>query len=539
MLRISDTSMITVYEDEGSIYLIRSEDNGESWSRPEVLFKKSSHYGKHLEYEIIFEDLMTQPDIIQLENGDLIAACSVQYYYMYPIETADQDTVYIEYPASILVKHISGGTIVEPGQVVYTNLGCQHPELLQLPDGSLQLYFTNGNMPITLEMINSTELSPEIKEQRIDMIESNDGGYTWTGFIQEIGPDGQDERWAGAKTVVSRIHKNNIGPSAQILKDEIVLAFADDKTVTFKPYIAKTAISNAWPYSINGDTPDRYYAFYELRPESKKLTMPTLLTVSPDVSLLSYDTNENRKYNTQTVEVVVSDESAKDFTKATRPFLFPDKVNAINNSLMQFDEKTIVAITSANYPDFEAYALWCIKGYLIDDLEISGSEIVEYPIFVGGLSASNVRVGLGVDASNLYISADVTDLTPIEAEPGTQIGDGVYFYIDAANLSLLDVDEGISKIWVSSNGDVSRWDGQKGRWVTSSADGIAVITTSTESGYKLDVTIPKSRLTNFNNSGIRFAVGLSDYSDVNEGTVELLSQCKDLRSSSWLGVTFK
>ena len=53
-------------------------------------------------------------------------------------------------------------------------------------------------MPITLEMISSAELSPEIKEQRIDMIESNDGGYTWTGFIQR-GPDGQDEDGQGQK----------------------------------------------------------------------------------------------------------------------------------------------------------------------------------------------------------------------------------------------------------------------------------------------------------------------------------------------------
>ena len=83
-----------------------------------------------------------------------------------------------------------------------------------------------------------------------------------------------------------------------------------------------------------------------------------------------------------------------------------------------------------------------------------------------------------------------------------------------------------------------RWNGKEGAWVSGSADGITVTPTVETDGYSLDIVIPTAKLTNFNKGGIRFAAGLNNYINEEQGTTELLSLCKDLRSSSWLGVTF-
>lgn len=535
MLRISGTSLVTVYDSNGSVYLLKSDDNGETWSEPQLLFSKSTHTGKDGENNITYEDLKTQPAIIQLENGDLLAACAVHYRY---VLTSPDPDVTVQFPASIQVKKIVDGTIEGEARVVYSNLGCEKPELLQLPDGRIQLYFTNGSSTTTLTRMSYTELPIETQELQIDMIESPDGGVTWNSAVKEFGPDGVDARWTGANTIVFRYQKKNRAPSAEILKEEVILAFADDKVVTYKPYIVRSDITASWPFTINGDAPGRDYARYEILPDKYLITNPDLLSVSPEVTLLSYETDANREDRSQTMEVVISNNGAKDFTKATRPFPFPNEIDAINNSLMRFDEKTVIALTSSNFDDTKVLAPMAIKGYFIDDQQISSSEITDYPLFVGGISESNLRAGLGVDASNLFLEAVVNDLTPVTAEAGVQTGDGVFIYIDAANLSLLDVDKGISKLWISADGSLARWDGKEGSWVPANTDGITAISTPTESGYKLEVTVPKSKLTSFNNAGIRFAVGLSDYTDIATGSIELLSQCKDLRSSSWLGITF-
>lgn len=173
----------------------------------------------------------------------------------------------------------------------------------------------------------------------------------------------------------------------------------------------------------------------------------------------------------------------------------------------------------------------------MNDLSITDATITDYPLFIGGLSDANVMIGLGVDNSNLYVEAKAVDNTPVYASTDSQEGDGIYIYIDAANLSLLDVDKGIYKFWISTEGDIKRWDGKEGEWNPATSSGITANATKDESGYTLSITISKASLTNFNNDHIRFGAALSNYTESSKGSVELLSLCKDLRSSSWLGVS--
>lgn len=531
MLRVSDEILVVVYESGYSIYAIISSNNGVSWGAPLTLFAKGTHQGKNGENTITYTDLMTQPTIIKLSNGDIVAACAVIFQYTL-------NNLVTEYPAAIRTRRFSLDGTLENAQQVYCNLGCESPNLLDLPNGELQLYFANSTTAQTVEMMSSTGLLTSFTEQQIEMIYSSNQGKTWSGEIKEFGADGVDLKWSGAKKIAYRASKFNNNPSAAIIGSNIVIAYGDNKTVTFKPYVVRTSVESNWPYPINGDSPEREYAIYELLPDKYFMGYPSLLALPSGESLIAYETDADRNENCETLEVVISEKDALNFTKASRPLNFVKDKYATLNSLSLFDDNTIIALTTSNYLSSSDAAPLSIKGHLINDLSITSSEIENHPLFIGGLSETNTQIGLGIDASNFYVEAVVTDKTPFIANTSSQNGDGIYLYIDAANLSLLDVDAGISKLWISSNGDIVRWDGKEGVWVKGSADGISATVTSSANGYTLSITIPKNKLTNFNSKAIRFGAGLSDYTSAETGTIELLSLCKDLRSSSWLGVTF-
>jgi hypothetical protein len=534
MIRFSENSLVAVYEHEDRIYLTGSEDNGQTWGNAFTLFDKGSHTGKNNADDVTYEELMTQPTIIRMNSGDLLAACAVKYKY----RVNDTDT---QFPAAIKVRRINGTTF-EPEQSkdVYVNLGVESPSLMMLPDGKVQLYFVNCAIQKSIAMINSTEMSVDLREQQIVVIESEDEGQTWTSLIEEIGPDGVDRSWIGARDVASRAYRNNLYPAPALIDGQIIVAVADNRTMTYKPYIVRSPLSANWSKAVRGDTPDREYALYELLPDKYFMSDPDLLVLPAGDVLLSYETDEGRNTGFELMEVAVGSADAYNFKYRTRPFPFAANEKAVNNSLMLFDDSTALALTASNrgFSTDEDMAPWYIKGHLLNDLTVTGSEIDSYPIFVGGRTEANIKAGLGVDAGNLYVGVKAKDATSVTATAGTQHGDGVYLYIDAANLSLLDVDAGISKFWVSSTGEVARWDGNEGRWTAVSSSGITATAVEETDGYTLNVTIPRSTLTNFNSQGIRFAIGLTDYTDEETGITELLSLCQDLRSASWLGITF-
>ncbi|MDR2039257.1 MAG: hypothetical protein LBQ60_15145 [Bacteroidales bacterium] len=534
MIRTAN-ELVAVYASEDNVYLISSQDEGITWSTAVTLFPKGSHTGKNGNEDLTYKDLMGQPTITLLQNGDLVASCAVRYQY----ELTGTTT---EYPAAIKIRRINSDLTLEPITEVYANLGVENPSFLQLPDGKLQLYFADGGTPVSITALNSTELLAEILEQQLVVIESNDNGQTWSSEIKDFGPDGVNRRWTGARTVASRAYKQNTWPSPAVLGDEIVVALSDNKTMTFKPYTVRCPLVENWRDAVRGDTPDRDYALYEILPDKYFMGITRMIVLPTGETLLSYQTDEGRNPDFELMEVAIGTSKAENFKYRTRPFPFESEEKAVRNSLMLFDNKTILALTTSNHGLLKNQeAPFYMKGHLVNDLTIIGDQVTDHPMFVGGKTEANITAGLGIDGNNLYVGIIAKDNTTVTAEPGTQAGDGVYLYIDADNLSLLDVDTGISKFWISSAGHVNRWNGKEGQWVEASAEGITVTPNSSSDGYTLDVVIPRSSLTNFNSQGkgIRFGIGLSDYTTSSTGVTELLSLCKDLRSSSWLGVTFE
>ena len=544
MLRVDAQTLVAVYEFDGRVFLTKSESNGSTWNTAVPLFPIYSHQGIDGMTAINITNLMTQPTITLLSDGTLVAACAVRYNFTIT-QTVDnvQRTVIYDYPAAISVRRVNVSNLnMEAPLEVYANLGAEHPSLLQLPDGTLQLYFSNSVIEHPINILSSTELDSSTPySQHVAVIESTNGGVSWSSFINEAGPDGVERAWSGARVVASRTNRNNIFPAPAIVDKDIVVCLADDVHVTFKPYTVRSPIDENWLYAVAGDSPDREYALFEILPDRFTMNAPAVIILPGGETLLSYQTDEGRNAGFEVMEVAVGDNNAFDFKYRARPFPFAIDEMAIDNSLMLFDERTVVALTSSNHkqPDPEETAPWYMKGYIMNDLTISSSLITEYPIFVSSTLGASIIAGLGVDASNLYISVISNDLTPVAAPAGGTNGDGVYLYIDAANRSLRNVDEGIFKFWVSAEGDVIRWDGKEGVWVEAASSGMTVATgTNPDGGYTLDIEIPRSQLINFNSRGIRFGMAISDYIDKDTGATDMMSLCQDQRSTTWLGVRF-
>ena len=529
MLRVSEQVLVAVYDYYGNVYLIKSENNGVTWGAAVMLFARGAHTGADGTESIAISDIMVQPAFTLLPDGTLVAACAVRYQYSLV------NDVY-EYAAALKCRRINSATLtLEPVMDVYANYGVENPAFLQLPDGTLQLYFSNGANSVPIRTLNSTDIDlMAFNEQLITVIESTDGGATWSSSIMDFGADGVDRSWTGARVVVSRAHRKNVCPAPIILGENIVVGLADNNTLNYKPYTVRSPLSENWKYAVTGDTPDRRYALYDILPDKYFVSAPDLLVLPGGETVLSYETDEERYTGFETMELAIGDKDAYFFKHRNRPFPFADDQKAVGNSLMLFDDHTVVALTGSNRNIAETEtAPWFIKGYLLNDLSVGSSEIANEPIFVSTTKGGSLNAGLGIDDVNMYVNVRVKDNSPQIAPIGTTYGDGVYLYIDAANLSLLKVDEGISKFWVSSAGDVIRWDAKEGEWVEVVADGLTVNARMLSDGYSLEITITRSSLTNFNAQGIRFAMALTDY-DV----TEMLSLCQELRSSTWLGVKF-
>lgn len=499
LLRLADQSIVVVSEDyEGNAFLIRSFDEGVSWTDPTILFSRLVQNGARVN--------MSNPEIIQLANGDILVACN------YRPREAEKT------PFAIAVKKSTdNGVTWSETQVIFEaeprfKDGCWEPSFLQLPDGEVQVYFAN-EAPYTSS-----------DEQEISVISSNDNGDSWTTL----------------KTVCFRADRRDGMPVARVIKDEIVVSIEDNNISAFKPYTVRCKLTDNWPTPVLADSPNRNYSLVDKVKDEDYLGAPYLLVLPTGETLLSYQTNENRDANWElsTMEVAIGDDEARGFSRRTQPFVVPLDKEAKWNSLALWDDKTVAALASSN-KDGGAVAPWLIKGYILDDLKVSQSHVGELPIFVGATSETNMRVGLGVDEQNVHIRCKVNDLSHCKDASGLELEDGAYSLIDAMNVCVDKPIKGVFKLWCSRTGKVALWEGKDGIWAEQEKSKINAQVKEVEGGYEIELIIPKKQFGKFNDKGIRFSAGFSDCASEESGHREFVIHSEENASNTWLKVVLE
>ncbi|MGM0622002.1 MAG: exo-alpha-sialidase, partial [Bacteroidota bacterium] len=511
--RLQDGSVMVVYETGSDVEMVRSYDNGKTWQEPEILFEKLQMKNEN---GVSTEVRMANPELCQLQNGDLVVACNYR-----PVKAEIT-------PFAIAIKRSTdNGESWTESQIIYEaeprfSDGCWEPAFLQLPDGELQVYFAN-EAPYT-----------HSDEQEISMISSQDNGATWNKNI---------------KTVSFRENRRDGMPAPLLVDDEILVGVEDNKIGQFKPYIVRTSVSENWNTPVHGNSSNREYALKDSLPDKIYAGAPYLLRVPSGEVVLSYQTTSGRTSNWEmsTLEVAIGDKKGRNFEKLTRPFDVPLDREAKWNSISLWDENTVVAAATTSFrsPDCE---VWIILGHLIPELKIPPKSVKvdgdlseweeKLPVFLGSKSETNLSGALGYDEQNLYFCATVTDNKLFYNTQQPQNSDGVNFYIDAGNYNLTEPDQGMFKIECSYKEDLKVWEGNNGEWNEISSDNLALTTSDKKSGYQLEMAVPFSFLEKKDKSDIRFTVGLIDYQDGELKQVEHIVHSVPESSNTWLKAEF-
>jgi hypothetical protein len=509
--RLSDGQLLVVYETGGNVEMVRSDNNGLTWSSPEIIFKKHLATGEN---DLSTEVRKSNPELCQLHNGDLVIACNYR-----PVKAEIT-------PFAIAVKRSSdNGTTWTESHVVYEAGprfadGCWEPALLQLPGGELQIYFAN-EAPYT-----------HSDEQEISMISSSDYGITWS---EEV------------KTVSFRKNRRDGMPVPLIVDDEILVAIEDNKTDQFKPWIVRNPVSDNWKTIVTGDSPFREYALKERLPDSVYAGAPYIMRVPSGEVVLSYQTTSGRTTNWERsdMEVAVGDKTGRNFSKMTRPFDVPPDREAKWNSLSLWDENTIVAVATTSFQSRHP-EVWMILGHIIPELKASRKTVTidgnllewneNFPIFIANRRDANLSAALGYDDQNLTLAVMVNDNKLTSNTLNASGSQGVYVYIGTDIHNSTEAGQRPIKIWCSLRGDTNIFEMKNGIWSEIISGGLKSAVSERKGAYYIELAVPFSDFRRSDTSGIRINLGLKSTDP--DGTIfmEHIVHADPSAPDSWMKV---
>ena len=509
--RLNNGMLMAVYETNGNVEIISSENNGLTWSAPSILFEK------HTRSSVAINK--ANGELIQLSNGDLVAGCNYR---------PSSDGVA---PFAIAVKRSSDlGNTWSESQIIYEagkdfRNGCWEPAFLQLPSGELQVYFAN-EAPYT-----------QSDEQEISMLSSSDNGLTWSGE---------------AVTVSFRKNHRDGMPVPVIGGNEILVAIEDNVSGQFKPWIVRTPLDNPWNKPVDGDSPNREAAHQEGLPGQVYAGAPYLARLPSGEFLLSYQTTRGRTDNWElsTMEVAIGDTNGRNFSRITQPFDVPLDREAKWNSISLWDENTVVAASTTSFRN-PACEVWTILGHIVPELVATVSQVSvdghlnenewkeRFPLFIGHKGMVNARADIARDDDFLYFAAKV-NYENSGMISGTTDSEGVTVYVDAGNYNLTSPDYGLFSIFCNRKGEFRFHKAEKGEWIHKEPEGIKLSTQDLESkGYRLELAIPFSALNYPEGNDIRINIKLSYRDKDGSMTEENIVHAVDDASNTWCRVKMK
>ena len=153
-----------------NVYYTRSDD-GINWDTPTLLFTS------HLTYGDAYIRQYATCDAIELANGDIVVAAI--FHPVKKTDTSPSPSRWLMTEKGIVtrVSKDKGDSWTEQ-QIVYHGR-CWEPSFLQLPDGTVQMYFTHS---APKDAIYGTALGSNVSSG-VAMLTSNDNGMTWSPLV--------------------------------------------------------------------------------------------------------------------------------------------------------------------------------------------------------------------------------------------------------------------------------------------------------------------------------------------------------------------
>ena len=329
MIQLHNGNLLCVYESNGCVECTQSCDLGKTWLQPVIIAAAITGVN------------MAVPDILELKDHSLLASYNPRPHKI----NGGWDTT--KHFAIRTKKSYDQGKTWRDERLIYEASyqfedGCWEPSQIQLPNGEIQLYFSNEG------------IYTHSNEQNISIFRSRDNGLTWTQKPEIVS--------------FTPGHRDGM-PVPIILKGskEILFSIEDNAGGQFKPSIIRNSFSQNWKKTVGANDPERTYALTPRLPDTVYSGAPYLRQLPGGQTVLSYQSTFGRNSNWELacMRVAVGNSEGKDFINTATPFNVPLNKHGLWNSLCVLNDGTIIALTSTDA--YNSYtAIWMIKGHLIN-----------------------------------------------------------------------------------------------------------------------------------------------------------------------------
>ena len=344
--RLNDGRLVMSYARSSNNYIRISDDNGYTWSDMEYKvmsgFKWENGNGKA-------RLVASNPEFAQLSEanpyhpGRIIFACNYRPTWLkHGVGDEHMSSVH-PYTISIKTSDDDGATWSDVRHVYKSDLwkenvlrGCWEPFVLELPDGTVQIYFAD----------ETPYWRKKSKWQNISVIESYDGGDTWS-----------------APRVVSQNGAHRDGMPVVAIHEGMLLMAVESSEPGMRlfPILISNPIEDNWSTPVRSDSPYRCHPFSkDLKSDIAYSGAPYIITTdnfivySYQISDESDDKEDNdTKHCAMEVQVCPKSELENGCLQTLRAPSRPIDVdqwteNAVWNSLCDLGNDEILAISQFN-----------------------------------------------------------------------------------------------------------------------------------------------------------------------------------------------
>ena len=316
--RLNATTLIACYTCNRAAQVSFSHDEGATWGDSVIVAKSPG-------------GILANTEITVLNNGEVLC-----FFNFRP----DPKTG-LPYSIGFARSGNGGKSWSAPQTVYYAAInpgdGCWEPACIQLPDGSLQLYFANEN-PYRAS-----------NEQEISLLRSRDMGRTW-----------------GPPECVSFRKKHRDGMPVPVVADDKIFLAIEDNGLSgkFKPVIVATLLDGGgWRSgAVPGDSPMRWGALNTPLPAPSCAGAPYLRRFPGGKFLLSFQLADSGDMRQSRMAVALGNEQARNFGAPTFPFPNTGAPPQLWNALFIKDKNTVTAISQTCYKG--RMGIWTVDGKL-------------------------------------------------------------------------------------------------------------------------------------------------------------------------------
>ena len=323
IIRLQDSRLLCAYSRGPQIRVRASQDEGRSWG-PEATVTNYAH------------GVATNAEVVQLKDGTILVGINGR-----PKDRAHPFTIEC-------ARSADNGKTWSTAQIVYAGgktfqTGCWEPAFLELPDGTVQLYFAN-EAPF-----------PKSHEQEITMVHSADRGMTWSA----------------PKRVTFRAgHRDGMAVPLLLRDRRTLVVSIEDNGLngSFKPVLCRTALASPWANApVLGDSPDRWDPLSVPLARNVYAGAPYICQTAAGHTVLSFQyrkkPTKKRGWDTTFAVVCVGDPEAKKFGELSYPFASKGNPKSIWNSVFAKSTDTVTLVSSATIDGVGG--VWAVDGRIV------------------------------------------------------------------------------------------------------------------------------------------------------------------------------